>query len=325
MRHAIVQQTHGGPEVLEWHEVEVPAPGPGEALVRHTAVGLNYIDVYLRSGLYPLLQPPGTIGMEAAGVVEAVGEGVDTVAPGDRVAYVFVTPGAYSEARVLPADRLVRIPDGVSDETAAAMMLKGMTAEYLLHRTTEVKAGDTVLVYAAAGGVGMLLTSWAKCLGCTVIGTVSTDAKAEAVRALGADHVIVTGGDDIAARVDDITGGKGCRYVYDGIGKDTFETSLEVLSKYGTFVSYGNASGMVPPVNLGLLSPKLLKICRPTLFGYIATREELESVAGNLFAALQSGAIKIDINQRFALKDAATAHRELEGRRTTGQSVLLPD
>lgn len=324
MTMAIVQATHGGPEVLKPADVEVGAPGEGEVRVRHTAVGLNFIDCYVRTGLYPLLDPPGTIGMEAAGVVEATGTNVTDFHAGDRVAYVWNQPGTYTEERNVPARWLVKLPAGVGDRESAAMMLKGMTAEYLLHRMTEAKAGDKVLVHAAAGGVGLILTAWAKHKGCTVIGTVSTDEKAEIAKAHGADHVVVTSKERIPDRVMELTGGEGCVYIYDGIGSDTFEDSLASLKKHGHLVSYGNASGKVPPFDLSVLTPRCARLSRPSLFPHIATRGELEEIAGNLLDAMAEGVVKVDINQTYALADAAQAHADLEARRTTGQTVLLP-
>ena len=324
MTMAIVQATHGGPEVLKPADVEVGAPADGEVRVRHTAIGLNFIDCYVRTGLYPLLHPPGTIGMEAAGVVEATGTNVTDFHAGDRVAYVWNQPGTYTEERNVPSRWLVKLPAGVGDREAAAMMLKGMTAEYLLHRMTPAQAGDNLLVHAAAGGVGVLLTAWAKHKGCTVIGTVSTDEKAEVAKAHGADHVIVTSKERIPERVMELTGGEGCVYIYDGIGKDTFEDSLASLKKHGHLVSYGNASGKVPPFDLSVLTPRCARLSRPSLFPHIATRAELDEVAGNLLGAMADGVVKVDINQTYALADAAQAHADLEARKTTGQTVLLP-
>lgn len=320
----IVQATHGGPEVLKPADIEVGAPGDGEVRVRHTAIGLNFIDCYVRSGLYPTLTPPGTIGMEAAGVVEATGTSVTAFAAGDRVAYVWNQPGAYIAERNVPARWLVKLPDGVDDRQAAAMMLKGMTAEYLLHRMTQATAGDTVLVHAAAGGVGLILTAWAKHKGCRVIGTTSTEAKAELAKAHGADEVIVTSRETIPERVEAVTGGEGCLYIYDGIGKDTFDASLASLKKYGHLVSYGNASGAVPPVNLQVLSPKCARLSRPSLFPHLTTRQDLDEISGNLLDAMAKGIVKVDINQTYPLAEAARAHADLEGRKTTGQTVLLP-
>jgi NADPH:quinone reductase len=322
---AIVQQRHGGPEVLEPAEVTVGAPADGEVRVRHTAIGLNFIDCYVRSGLYPLLQPPGTIGMEAAGVIEALATNVQGFAVGDRVAYVYNVPGAYVAERNVPARWIVKLPAGVEERQAAAMMLKGMTAEYLLHRMTQAKAGDTVLVHAAAGGVGLILCAWAKSKGCTVVGTTSTEEKAAIAKAHGADHVVVTGhGGAFAEQVMDLTGGKGCVYVYDGIGKDSFEGSMAALAKHGHLVSYGNASGPVPALNLQVLTPKCARISRPSLFPHLATRAELDEVSGNLLSAIQAGIVKVDINQTYPLAEAARAHADLEGRKTTGQTIFLP-
>ncbi len=322
---AIVQDRHGGPEVLKTADVMLSGPAEGEVRIRHTAIGLNFIDCYVRSGLYPLLQPPGTIGMEAAGVIENVGPGVRGFHEGDRVAYVWNTPGAYVAERNVPVRWVVKLPDGIEEQQAAAMMLKGMTAEYLLHRMTEAGPGDKVLVHAAAGGVGLILTAWAKHKGCVVIGTTSTDEKAALAKAHGADHVVVTGrGGAFAEQVMDLTGGHGCKYVYDGIGKDTFEGSLGSLAKHGHLVSYGNASGKVAPFDLGVLSPRCARLSRPSLFPHISTREDLDEVSGNLLDAMTKGIVKVDVNQTYPLAEAARAHAELEGRKTTGQSVLLP-
>lgn len=318
----------GGPEVLQWQEVEAGEPGPGEARVSHRAVGLNYIDIYHRSGLYPLPLPSG-IGLEAAGVVEALGEGVGAVAGdiavGDRVAYAGGPVGAYCEARNMPADRLVRLPDGISFEQGAAMMLQGMTAQYLLRRTYRVQAGDTILIHAAAGGVGLIVCQWAKALGATVIGTVGSPAKADLARAHGCDHPIVYTREKFADRVREITSGAGLPVVYDSIGKDTFMDSLACLRPLGVMASFGSASGPVPPFDIGLLA-KLgsLYLTRPTLFTYTAKRSDLLASAAELFDIVGSGKVRIDINQRYALRDAAQAHRDLEERRTTGSTILLP-
>ena len=314
----------GGPEVLQWQAVEVGQPGPGEARVSHRAVGLNYIDTYHRSGLYPLPLPSG-IGLEAAGVVEAVGEGVADIAVGDRVAYAGGPVGAYSQARLMPADRLVKLPDAISFEQGAAMMLQGMTAQYLLRRTYRVQPGDTILIHAAAGGVGLIVCQWAKALGATVIGTVGSDAKAELARAHGCDHPIVYTREKFAERVREITGGAGLPVVYDSIGKDTFMDSLACLRPFGVMASFGSASGPVPPLDIGVLA-KLgsLYVTRPTLFTYTAKRSDLLATAAELFDVVVSGKVRIDINQRYALRDAAQAHRDLEGRRTTGSTILLP-
>jgi len=325
MNHAIRIHEHGGPEVLRWEEVPKPSPGPGEALVRHAAVGLNYIDIYFRTGLYKPPALPAVIGMEGAGTVEAVGEGVTDLAPGDRVAYATAPIGAYAEFRTLKAERLVKLPESISFDTAAAMMLQGMTAEYLLLRTYKVQPGQTILVHAAAGGVGLILCQWAKHLGCTVIGTVSSDAKAELARAHGCDHPIVYTREDFQARVKEITGGRMLPVVYDSVGRDTFQKSIDCLAPLGMMVVYGNASGPVPPFELSLLAAKgSLFITRPTLATYTARREDLQASAAALFEVVQKGVVRIEVNQRFALKDAAEAHRALEGRRTTGSTILLP-
>jgi NADPH2:quinone reductase len=325
MNHAIRIHEHGGPDVLRWEEVPKPSPGPGEALVRHAAVGLNYIDVYFRTGLYKPPALPAVIGMEGAGTVEAVGEGVTDLAPGDRVAYATAPIGAYAEFRTLKAERLVKLPESISFDTAAAMMLQGMTAEYLLLRTYKVQPGQTILVHAAAGGVGLILCQWAKHLGCTVIGTVSSDAKAELARAHGCDHPIVYTREDFQARVKDITGGRMLPVVYDSVGRDTFQKSIDCLAPLGMMVVYGNASGPVPPFELSMLAAKgSLFITRPTLATYTARREDLQASAAALFEVVQKGVVRIEVNQRFALKDAAEAHRALEGRRTTGSTILLP-
>lgn len=312
----------GGPEVLEAVEVDVPSPAAGQILVRHAAVGLNYIDTYHRSGLYPLKLPSG-IGLEAAGTVEAVGEGVTRFKIGDRVAYNG-TMGAYAEAAVVPADRAVKVPDGVSLETAAAALLKGMTAEFLVRRCFHVKHGDTVLVHAAAGGVGQILVQWCKSLGATVIATVGSETKAAIARDLGADHVIDYSHEDVAAKVAELTGGQGVAVVYDGVGKDTWTASLKSLARRGVMVTFGNASGPVPPFAPLELSAKSLSVTRPRLFDYIATTEELDESAEALFAVLGSGAVKIDVGQTFPLSEARAAHEALEGRRTTGATLLLP-
>ena len=312
----------GGPEVLEAAEVPVPSPAAGQVLVRHAAVGLNYIDTYHRSGLYPLKLPSG-IGLEAAGTVEAIGDGVTRFKVGDRVAYNG-TMGAYAEAAVVPADRAVKVPDGISLETAAAAMLKGMTAEFLVRRCFHVKHDDVVLIHAAAGGVGQILVQWCKSLGATVIATVGSEAKAAIARDLGADHVIDYSREDVAAKVGEMSGGKGVAVVYDGVGKDTWAASLKSLARRGMMVTFGNASGPVPAFAPLELSAKSLFVTRPKLFDYIATTEELDESAGALFAVLGSGAVKIDIGQTFPLAEARAAHEALEGRRTTGGTVLIP-
>jgi NADPH2:quinone reductase len=324
MARAIVQSEKGGPEVLKWIDAEAGQPGKGEVLLRHTAIGVNFIDIYVREGAYPLMTLPGTPGMEAAGVVEAVGEGVSDLVVGQRVAYVMTAPGAYSEKRIVPAERMVPLPDDIDDRAAAAMMLKGMTAERLLHKTTRAVAGDTVLIHAAAGGVGQILVAWAKAIGCTVIGTVGSEGKVAIARAAGADHVIVSTTEDVAEKVAEITSGKGCRYIYDGVGKDTFDVSLKAIAKYGHLVSFGNASGAVPPVNIAVLAPKCVALSRPQVFPYIADRADLLEAAENLFEAMRKGIVKAEINHTFPLSQAADAHRALAARQTTGQTVLLP-
>ncbi|RWF38541.1 MAG: quinone oxidoreductase [Mesorhizobium sp.] len=325
MPKAIRIHAHGGPEVLIYEDADPGQPGAGQILIRHTAIGLNFIDVYHRSGLYP---PPGGFplipGGEAAGVVLTIGADVDWLKPGDRVAYA-VNVGAYAEQRVIAADRVVKVPDGISDEQAAAMMLKGMTAEYLLRRTFKVKAGDTVLFHAAAGGVGLILGQWAKHLGATVIGTASSADKIELARAHGFDHVINYKEQDFVAGVAAITGGRKCDVVYDSVGNDTFPASLDCLRPLGTFVSFGQSAGPIPPFSMSLLAQKgSLFATRPTLFVYNARREDLVASAEALFDVVLSGAVEIKINQRYALKDAGRAHSDLEGRRTTGTTVLIP-
>jgi NADPH2:quinone reductase len=325
MSKAIRVERTGGPETLQWADVPVGQPGPGEALVRHTAIGVNFIDVYHRRGLYPLPSLPAVIGLEAAGRVEAVGPGVTEVVVGDRVAYAGGPTGAYSEARVIPADRLVKLPDGIDDRRAAAMMLKGMTAEYLLRRTYAVKPGDAILVHAAAGGVGLIVCQWGKTLGATVIGAVGTKDKVELANTHGCDHVIVTGEEDVVARVREITGGEGVSVVYDSVGKDTFMRSLDCLRPRGLMVSFGQASGMVPPLDISILSAKgSLFLTRPTLMTYTASREDLMASAAALFDAVLRGVVRIEVRQTYPLRDAAQAHADLEARRTTGSTVLLP-
>lgn len=313
----------GGPEVLSWDAVEVPAPGPGEATVRQAAVGLNFIDVYHRNGLYPLPLPSG-IGLEGSGVVEAIGAGVTEVAVGDRVAYAGVPIGAYAEVRNIPAHRLLKLPDAVAFNTGAAMMLQGLTAAYLLRRTYAVQPGDAVLIHAAAGGVGLVACQWARAIGALVIGTVGSDAKAEIARAHGCHHVINYSRENFTEQVRAITGGAGVNVVYDGVGKDTFPGSLDCLRPLGTMVSYGNASGPVPPLDLLLLSQKgSLFVTRPTLMHYTARRADLQALGGELFAQVAAG-LRIEVQQTYALADAAQAHRDLEARRTTGSSILIP-
>ena len=314
----------GGPEVLSWEEAPVGDPLPGEARLRHAAVGLNFIDTYHRSGLYPLPLPSG-IGLEGAGIVVAVGEGVTEIRPGDRVAYAGGPVGAYSQERCLPAQRLLKLPDNIDFRTGAAMMLQGLTSAYLLLRTYRVQAGETVLIHAAAGGGGLIACQWAKSLGATVIGTVSSDAKAELAKKHGCDHVIQYTREDVARRVRELTDGEGVAVVYDGVGKDTFMASLDSLRVRGMMVTFGNASGPVPPFDALLLSQKgSLFITRPVLANYTAKREELVALGTELFDAVTSGKIRIEVNQDYALSDAAQAHRDLEARKTTGSTVLLP-
>jgi len=323
MSKAIRIHTNGGPEVMKWEDVPTPEPGPGEALVHHHAVGLNYIDVYFRTGLYKAPSMPLIIGQEGAGTVTAVGAGVTLVQPGDRVAYAGPM-GGYATDRVLPADRLVKLPDAISFETGAAMMLQGMTAQYLVRRTYQVKAGDTIVVHAAAGGVGLILTQWAHHLGATVIGVVSSEAKAALARAHGAAYTVV-GYTGLVAEVKKLTGGALVPVVYDSVGKDTWTASLDCLAPLGLMVSYGNASGPVPPFDLGVLGAKgSLFLTRPTLPTYTAKRADLEAVAADLFSVVSSGAVKIQVNQTFPLQDAAKAHIALESRQTTGSTVLIP-
>ena len=324
MAKAIRLAATGGPEVLDYVDVEVGEPGPGEARVRHHAIGLNYIDTYYRSGLYPQALPSG-LGQEAAGVVEAVGEGVLHVAPGDRVVYAGGPPGAYSQARVMPAQALVRLPDAISFETGAAMMLQGLTVQYLFTSTYKVQPGQTILFHAAAGGVGLIACQWARALGVNLIGTVGSEEKAALARAHGAAHVINYNHEDVVQRVLEITDGAKLPVVYDSVGKDTFTRSLDCLQPRGLMVSFGNASGAVPPFALSELASRgSLYITRPTLFAYASQRAELEAMAAELFGMVESGKVKIEVNQTFALSDAAEAHRALESRRTTGSTVLLP-
>ena len=325
MTHAIVQEETGGPEVLVYREVPDPTPGPGQILVRHTAIGLNYLDTYFRSGLYPAPNGlPMTIGSEAAGVVEAVGSGVSDFAPGDRVAYAGPL-GAYAVTRTMPAANAVKVPDGVSDETAAAMMLKGMTARYLLKQTYKVEPGTTILFHAAAGGVGLIAGQWAKALGATIIGTVGSAAKAELARANGYTHVINYAEEDFVARVKELTGGNGVDVAYDSVGQDTYPGSLDCLKPFGLWASFGQSSGPIKNFSLQHLSQKgSLYATRPTLFTYVAKRADLEANAADLFSVVASGEVSIDIGQTFPLAEAAEAHRALEGRKTHGSSILIP-
>ena len=314
----------GGPEVLQIEDLPAGAPGPGQVRVRHTAVGVNFIDTYHRSGLYPLSLPSG-LGSEGAGVVEEVGPGVTAVAQGDRVAYAGGAPGSYCQVRVMPADRLLRLPATIPDRQAAAMMLKGMTVQYLVTRTYPVKAGETVLLHAAAGGVGLIACQWLKAIGAAVIGTVGTDEKAALARQAGCDHPVVYTREDFVARVREITGGKGVPVVFDPVGKTTFQGSLQCLRPRGLMVSFGNASGAVPPVDIIQLSTRgSLYLTRPTLAHYTATREELEQTAGDLFGMVSSGKVRIEPSATYPLAEAARAHRDLEARKTTGSLLLLP-
>jgi NADPH2:quinone reductase len=321
MPHAIRVHETGGPEVLKWEEVQVGDPGPGQIRLRQEAAGVNFIDVYHRTGLYS--QPlPFTPGTEGAGIVEAVGPDVSHLKVGDRVAYAGPI-GGYAEVRLIDADRVLKLPDGISTELGAAIMLQGMTAHMLVRRVHPVQAGETILVHAAAGGVGLIVCQWAKALGATVIGTVSTDEKAELARAHGCDHPIVYTRQDFVAEVERITGGAKLPVVYDSVGRDTFMKSLDCLAPRGLMVSFGNASGPVDPFSPLVLSQKgSLFLTRPTLFHYVATRQELEEAAGELFEMLTSGKVKVELNQRFPLKDAAEAHRALEARKTTGSTIL---
>ena len=325
MTHAILVHETGGPDVLQWQPVDDPAAGPGEVVVRHTAVGLNYLDTYFRSGLYPAPNGlPMVIGNEAVGVVEALGEGVDTLSVGDRVAYAGPI-GAYTERRTIPASAVVKVPDGVADETAAAMMLKGMTTRYLLKETYVVTPETTLLFHAAAGGVGLIAGQWAKAIGATIIGTVSTEEKAELALANGYTHVINYAQQNFVDEVKRLTDGAGVDVVYDAVGKDTFPGSLDCLKPFGLWASFGQASGPITDFSLGILSQKgSLFATRPTLFTYIGTRERLEANAADLFDVVASGKVKIPIGQTMKLAEAAEAHRALEGRRTTGSTVLMP-
>ena len=324
MTHAIRIHSTGGPEVMKWESVPTPEPGPGEVLIKQDAVGLNYIDVYFRSGLYKAPSMPTSLGMEGAGTVTAIGADVTGLAPGDRVAYGSGALGAYATDRIIGAERLVKLPDAIDSKTAAAMMLQGMTAQYLIRRTYKVKSGDTIVVHAAAGGVGLILCQWAQHLGATVIGVVSTPEKAELARAHGAAHTVI-GHADLVATVKKVTGGAMVPVVYDSVGRDTFNASLDCLAPLGMMVTFGNASGPVPPVDISVLAAKgSLFLTRPTLASYIAKRPDLEATAKDLFAVVASGAVKIAVNQTFALKDAAAAHTALEARKTTGSTVLIP-
>lgn len=323
MAKAVRFHKQGGPEVMQYEEVQVGDPGPGQARIRHTAIGVNFLDTYQRSGLYQV-QLPMVGGNEGAGVVEAVGPGVSDLKPGDRVAYTGL-PGAYADSRLVPADRMVKLPQGISDEQAASMMLKGLTVHYLIHSTYAVKKGETVLWHAAAGGVGLIACQWLKALGVTVIGTAGSDEKVALAKAHGAEHVINYGRENFVERVKSITGGKGVPVVYDSVGKNTWEGSLDCLRPLGLMVSFGNSSGAVPPVNLGILAAKgSLYVTRPTLNTHIASRADLVERANALFDIVKSGKVKIETTARYKLADAQQAHRDLEARKTTGSIVLQP-
>ena len=324
MAQAVRIHKTGGPEVLGIETVDVGAPGPGEARVRNTAVGVNYIDTYHRSGLYPLPLPSG-LGTEGAGVVEAVGAGVTDIKPGDRVAYCVGPVGAYASERVMPADRLVKLPEGIGERTAAAMMLKGLTVQYLFRQTYRLSQGETILFHAAAGGVGLIACQWARALGVTMIGTAGSDEKAALARQYGCAHTIVYTRENFVDRVKEITGGKGVPVVYDSVGKDTFPASLDCLAPRGLFVSFGSSSGPIAAFNLGMLGPKgSLYATRPTLFTYAAKRADLLAMSDEMFGLVREGKIEADARQTFALKDAADAHRALESRATTGATLLIP-
>jgi len=325
MTHAVRIYETGGTEVLKWEPFDPGEPGPGEALVRHEAVGLNFIDVYHRTGLYPLPALPWIPGMEGAGTVTAVGEGVTEVSGGQRVAYAGVPPGAYAQVRTIPAHRLVELPDEIAFEQAAAMMLQGMTARYLIRGCYQVSTGDTILIHAAAGGVGTIVCQWAKHLGATVIGTVGSPEKAELARANGCDHPVLYNSEDWVARTRDITNGKGVDVVYDSVGQATFDQSLDCLRPMGMLVTFGQSSGAIAPLDLGLLAAKgSLFVTRPSLMTYTAERDDLLVHAQDLFAVVQSGAVKIAVRQQYPLADIVRAHEDLEGRKTSGSSVLLP-
>ena len=323
MTHAIRIHETGGPEVLIWEEVDTGTPGSGQVLVRHTAIGVNFIDIYYRTGLYP--EPlPFVPGREGAGVIEALGRGVTDLSVGDRVAYAPV-PGGYSESRLIDADLLIKIPDGVDDDTAAAVTLQGMTARYLLKSVYPVKSGETILVHAAAGGVGLLLCQWANALGATVIGTVSTPEKAALAKAAGSHHTVLTTDQNLQERVAQITDGNGVPVVYDSVGRDTFDVSLDCLARRGMMVVFGQSSGVIPPIEINLLARKRsLVLTRPVLSDFIATRADLETVAGDVYSAVEQGILTARIGQQFALKDAADAHRAIEARKTTGSTILKP-
>ena len=326
MAKAIIMRETGGPEVLSWEEYDPGKPGPGEVLLRHEAVGLNYIDIYHRSGLYPLPSLPAIPGMEGGGIVEAIGDSVTEVSVGDRVAYAGLPPGAYAEARIIPAHRLVKLPDSISTRQGAAMMLQGMTARYLLHGCYQVKTGDTILIQAAAGGVGLIVCQWAKYLGATIIGTVGSQEKAELAKTHGCHYPILYREEDFVSKVKEITQGKGVDVVYDSVGQATFMKSLDCLRPLGMMVSFGQSSGPIPPFDLGILGAKgSLFLTRPSLMVYTAKREDLLAHARDLFEVVKKGAVKIEIRQTYPLAEAAQAHRDLEGRKTTGSSILIPE
>ncbi|MCK5386808.1 MAG: quinone oxidoreductase [Gammaproteobacteria bacterium] len=324
MTHAIRIHEAGGPEVLKWDTVDIGKPGPGQVRLRQTACGLNYIDIYMRAGIYPVADMPAVLGMEAAGIVEELGEGVTELAIGDRVAYAMIV-GGYAEERIIDAHHLIKIPDAIDDKTAATMMLKGLTAHYLLFRTYPVKAGDTILVYAASGGVGLMLCQWAKHLGATVIGCVGSQEKADLAMANGCDHPIFYREENIAERVRELTDGEGVTVVYDAIGQQTFEASLDSLRPFGTMVTFGNITGQVEPFSPKILAPKgSLYVTRPTLATHVSTRELLVEGADRLIEVISKGIVKNNVNQSYALKDTAEAHRDMEARKTTGSTVLIP-
>jgi NADPH2:quinone reductase len=326
MAKAVMMEKTGDPEVLRWVDYDPGQPKTGEVLIRQEAVGLNFIDVYHRTGLYPLPSLPAIPGMEGAGVVEAVGEGVREFAVGDRVAYAGLPPGAYAEVRIMPADRLVKLPDAISARQAAAMMLQGMTARYLLRGCYDVKAGDRILIHAAAGGVGLIVCQWAKYLGASVIGTVGSSEKADLAANHGCDHPILYRNEDFVLRVKEITQGRGVDVVYDSVGRSTFMKSLDCLRPIGMMVSFGQSSGPIPPIDTGILAAKgSLFLTRPTLMTYTAKREDLLAHAGDLFAVVEKGGVKIEIRQTYPLAEAARAHRDLEDRKTTGSTLLIPD
>ena len=325
MSKAIKLYTHGGPEVLKWEDFDPGSPGPGQVRIRHEAIGLNFIDVYHRTGLYPLPSLPVIPGLEGSGVVEDVGEQVNDLAVGDRVAYAGVPPGAYAQVRCIPAHRLVKMPDEVSFETAAAMMLKGMTARYLIRGCYPVSSGDTILIHAASGGVGSIVSQWAHNIGATVIGTVGSAEKAEKARTNGCEHPILYSQEDFVEKTREITNGKGANVVYDSVGQATFMKSLACLKPFGTMVTFGQSSGGVPPLELGVLAAKgSLFLTRPSLMTYTEKREDLLEHAADLFDVVQRGVVKITIGQTYPLSDVSVAHRDLEGRKTTGSSILVP-